>query len=296
MKTIYVVGSINTDIVIQTPYIPAKGETLTGSGFFISQGGKGANQAVAAARLGGKVVMCGCVGNDVFGKSAIEMLQSDNIDITNVRIVSDIPTGTAVILLTDGDNRIILEKGANALICAQDVDKALTNATQGDILLIQAEIPIDIINYAIQLAKSKDMFVVLNPAPAIKELLPLVSNCDIVIPNETELKILGGKDNLLKAISGTLIVTTGSKGFEYYCNSDEKEFNCIKVKAVDTTAAGDTFCGGMVVRLACGDDVISSAKFGSAAASLACTRRGAQSSIPVYSEVINFIEETKSND
>ena len=112
MKTVYIVGSINTDLVIQAPYMPQKGETLTGSGFFTARGGKGANQAVAAARLGGKVVMCGCVGDDGFGKEAVQSLAADGVDVSFVRTVENTPTGTAVIVVTDGDNRIILDKGA----------------------------------------------------------------------------------------------------------------------------------------------------------------------------------------
>ena len=134
MKKVIVAGSVNTDLVINTPYMPKAGETLTGSGFFTAHGGKGANQAVACARLGGKVLMCGCVGNDEFGKSAIASLTSDGIDVSHIKIVDGAPTGTAVIIVENGDNRIILDKGANACLTKEDIDCALENAEAGDII------------------------------------------------------------------------------------------------------------------------------------------------------------------
>ena len=179
MKKIFVVGSINTDLVISAPYIPKAGETLTGSGFFTAHGGKGANQAVAAARLGGNVFMCGCVGNDEFGASAVSELKKDGIDVTNVRIVDGVPTGTAVIIIESGDNRIILDKGANACLSREDIDKALSSAKSGDIYLTQLENPIDIIGYGLKKAKEKGLFVVLNPAPANTDIMPFIKYCDI---------------------------------------------------------------------------------------------------------------------
>ena len=172
MKNIYVVGSINTDLVINTPYMPKAGETLTGSGFFTAHGGKGANQAVAAARLGGKVKMCGCVGGDDFGLSAINALKVEGIDVENVRKIDGVPTGTAVIIVENGDNRIILDKGANGQLTESDIDKALATAVAGDIYVTQLENPIEIIGYGLKKAKEKGMFVVLNPAPANTEIEP----------------------------------------------------------------------------------------------------------------------------
>ena len=158
MKNIYVVGSINTDLVINTPYMPKAGETLTGSGFFTAHGGKGANQAVAAARLGGKVKMCGCVGGDDFGLSAINALKVEGIDVKNVRKIDGVPTGTAVIIVENGDNRIILDKGANGQLTESDIDKALATATAGDIYVTQLENPIEIIGYGLKKAKEKHPF------------------------------------------------------------------------------------------------------------------------------------------
>ena len=287
MKNIFITGSINTDLVITTPYIPKKGETLTGSNFFSAHGGKGANQAVACSKLGGKVFMCGCVGNDTFGQNAIKSLKNAGVDITNVKIVKEQPTGTAIIIVENGDNRIILDKGANNCLSKTDIDNFLSNAKSGDYYLTQLENPIDIIGYGIKKAKEKGLIVVLNPAPANADILPYLQYCDYVIPNETETEILGGKENLKKYIKN-IIITLGSKGYEITNENIDKIYPCIKVKAVDTTSAGDTFCGGLLASLSQNISLEESAIFASKAASIACTKKGAQPSIPTKEEVINF--------
>ena len=287
MKKIYVVGSINTDLVISAPYIPKAGETLAGSGFFTAHGGKGANQAVAASRLGGNVFMCGCVGEDDFGCSAVSSLKQDGVDVSCVRKIKDVPTGTAVIIIENGDNRIILDKGANARLSKEDIDKVLSSASEGDIFLTQLENPIDIIGYGLKKAKEKGLFVVLNPAPANAAIIPYIKYCDLITPNETETEILGGEEALLKTAE-TLLITLGSKGFRIVTKDGAKTYPCIKVKAVDTTAAGDTLCGGLVAKLADGDSVEDAALFGSKAASIACTKKGAQPSVPTLSEVMDY--------
>lgn len=286
---IYVLGSINTDFVITAPRMPQAGETLTGGGFFTAHGGKGANQAVAAARLGGKVAMCACVGDDSFGQAAVEALQKDGIDTTRVRVQQGVSTGTAVIVVTNGDNRIILDKGANEYLTEKDVDDALENATEKDVLLLQLEIPLKIVRYALKKGKEKGMFVLLNPAPACKDAQELLPYCDLLIPNETETEILGGKQRILEQTQGNLIVTLGGKGFELTQNNVSETYPCLKVHAVDTTAAGDTFCGGLAVRISEGAPLAEAAKFGSNAASLACTKKGAQPSIPTRKELEEFL-------
>ena len=287
MKNIYIVGSINTDLVITTPYMPKAGETLTGSGFFVARGGKGANQAVAAARLGGKVVMCGLVGNDDFGKSAVGAFTEVGIDVSHIRAVSGVPSGTAVIIIEKGDNRIILDKGANAELSEKDIDEALKDAKAGDIYLTQLENPIEIIGYGLKRAREKGMYVILNPAPANKDIVPYLKYCDLVTPNETETEIMGGKEFLLSQVP-TLLVTLGGNGFEITDKNGSKHYDCIKIKPVDTTAAGDTLCGGLAAMLSKGKTLEESAIFGSKAASIACTRKGAQPSIPTLSEVENY--------
>lgn len=287
MKNIYIVGSINTDLVITTPYMPKAGETLTGSGFFVARGGKGANQAVAAARLGGKVVMCGLVGDDDFGKSAVKAFTEVGIDVSHIRAVSGVPSGTAVIIIENGDNRIILDKGANAELSEKDIDEALKNAKAGDIYLTQLENPIEIIGYGLKKAREKGMYVILNPAPANKGIVPYLKYCDLVTPNETETEIMGGKEFLLSQVP-TLLVTLGGNGFEITDKNGSKHYDCIKIKPVDTTAAGDTLCGGLAAMLSKGKTLEESAIFGSKAASIACTRKGAQPSIPTLTEVENY--------
>ena len=287
MKNIYIVGSINTDLVITTPYMPKAGETLTGSGFFVARGGKGANQAVAAARLGGKVVMCGLVGDDDFGKSAVRAFTEVGIDVSHIRAVSGVPSGTAVIIIEKGDNRIILDKGANAELSEKDIDEALKDAKAGDIYLTQLENPIEIIGYGLKKAREKGMYVILNPAPANKDIVPYLKYCDLVTPNETETEIMGGKEFLLSQ-APTLLVTLGGNGFEITDKSGSKHYDCIKIKPVDTTAAGDTLCGGLAAMLSKGKTLEESAIFGSKAASIACTRKGAQPSIPTLAEVENY--------
>ena len=287
MKNIYIAGSINTDLVITTPYMPKAGETLTGSGFFVARGGKGANQAVAAARLGGKVVMCGCVGDDDFGKSAVKGFTEVGIDVSHVRVVSGSPSGIAVIIIENGDNRIILDKGANAELSEKNIDEALSDAEEGDIYLTQLETPVKVIGYGLKKAKEKGMYVILNPAPANKDVVPYLKYCDLITPNETETEIMGGREFLLSQVP-TLLVTLGGKGFEIIDKNGTKRYDCLKIKPVDTTAAGDTLCGGLAAMLSKGKTLEESAIFGSKAASIACTRKGAQPSIPTLTEVENY--------
>ena len=288
VKKVFVIGSINTDFNIRAPHMPDKGETLVGSGFFTAHGGKGANQAVAAARLGGNVVMCGCVGDDTFGREAVAALSADGIDVSNVRIAAGVPTGNAVIILSEGDNRIIIDKGANAEINEADIDRTLENAQKGDVLLVQLEAPVHAVGYAMKKGGEKGMTVILNPAPANKEITEYLSLCDIVIPNETETELLGGEEAIVSAIRGTLIITLGGDGYAIIKNGEKKKYPCIKIDPVDTTAAGDTFCGGLAAKLAMGEKLEDAAAFSSLAASIACTRVGAQPSVPTEEEVNDY--------
>ena len=287
MKKIFIVGSINTDFVISTPYMPASGETLTGSDFFTAHGGKGANQAVAAAKLGGKVLMCGCVGNDLFGIDAIKSLTESGVDTTHIKVIDGVPSGTAVIIVENGDNRIILDKGANSCLSKKDIDDFLEEANVGDVYLTQLENPIDVIGYGLKKAKEKGLKVILNPAPANKEIIPYLDFCDVIIPNETETELLGGKDYLLSKCE-TVLITLGGQGFEINNQNQSNKYPCMKIVPVDTTAAGDTLCGGLVAELSKGSTLEKAAIFGSKAATIACTRKGAQPSIPSLEEVLNY--------
>ena len=287
MRKIYILGSINTDLVINTPYIPNKGETLMGSDFFTAHGGKGANQAVAAARSEAIVNMCGCVGDDIFGQSALESLKKEGINCEHIRAIKNTPTGTAVIIVCGGDNRIILDSGANAKIDEKQIDDFLESANADDIFLTQLENPIDLIGYGLKKAKEKEMMVVLNPAPANKEVIKYLKYVDVLTPNEGECELLGGEENLIKTVN-TLIITLGSKGFKIVNNKQSEIYPCIKIKPVDTTAAGDTFCGAMLASYARTGDLVKSALYGSLAASIACTKKGAQPSVPTRKEIESY--------
>ncbi len=293
MKNIFIVGSLNMDLVISCPYIPAAGETLSGSDFMTNCGGKGANQSVASGKLGGKVYHCGTVGDDKFGEELKENLLKSGVNIDLIRTVENTPSGIAMIIVSDGNNRIILDKGANACLTEDDIDKALLRASVGDIYLTQLENPIDVIGYGLRRAKELGLYTILNPAPAHKGILPYLDAVDLITPNETELELLGGKSALFDCGIETILTTLGSKGFEISTNDSALTFPCPKVKAVDTTAAGDTLCGGLAVGLSQGKSIEESAKFGSTAASIACTRRGAQQSIPTSDEVSDFINQAK---
>ncbi len=285
---IYISGSLNMDLCIETPYVPQAGETITGKGFITNGGGKGANQATAAAKLGGKIAMCGAVGNDAFGETLLANLSSAGADISHVRKIDGISTGIAVIIISDSNNRIILDKGANAFLTENDIDEFLKNAGKGDIFLTQLENPIKVAGYGLKRAKELGLYTILNPAPANKEIEEYLSFVDLVTPNETELELFGGKDKLFNAGVKKIVTTLGSKGYEIADKNGAKVYPCIKVKAIDTTAAGDTLCGGLAAGLAEGMSLEEACAFGSKAASIACTRKGAQQSIPTKAEVMNF--------
>ncbi len=291
MKKIFIVGSLNYDLVINAPYMPVGGETIKGSDFMTNAGGKGANQAYASAKLGGEVYMCGAVGQDSFGEALLSSLQSVGVNTDFVKKVPNTSTGVAVIVVTEGENRIIIDSGANALVTKDDIDKFLEKAEKGDIFLTQLENPCDVVGYALTSAKEKGLLVLLNPAPASVEIKKYLPYVDIITPNETELEILGGKDALLDLGIKTVITTLGEKGYEIATKDGAKIYPCIKVKAVDTTAAGDTASGGLAVELSKGKTIEESMAFGSRAASIACTRRGAQMSVPSLDEVEKYKAE-----
>lgn len=292
MKNIYILGSLNTDLVISSPHMPLKGETVTGTDFMTNFGGKGANQAAACAKLGGRVVMGGCVGSDDFGAAMKKNLKDLGVDVTYIKTQKDCASGTAVIILSEGDNRIILSKGANEMVDNELIDGLLSNATEGDVFLVQLENPIEKVGYALEQAKKKSMFTVLNPAPMNKEIIPYLKYVDLITPNETELAEISGGEGILKGAASInvprVVVTLGSKG--YYYRGGEKSFqgSSVKVKAIDTTAAGDTFTGALCVKFAEGATPEDALTFASKAAGIAVTRKGAICSIPVRSEVDNF--------
>ena len=268
--------------------MPLGGETIRGNGFMTNCGGKGANQAYACGKLGGDAYMCGCVGNDDFGTRLINSLNSAGVNTDFINKIDNTSTGVAVIVVTEGENRIIIDSGANGHLRKEHIDKMLEIAKEGDIYLTQLENPIEVIGYGLKMAKEKGLFTVLNPAPASLEIKKYFNYVDIITPNETELEILGGKEALFDSGIKTVITTLGANGYEIADKNGATVYPCIKVKAVDTTAAGDTASGGLCVGLSQDKSLEESMAYGSLAASIACTRRGAQQSVPTKDEVFAF--------
>lgn len=285
-KKILVIGSINKDLVITTPRFPKEGETILGNNFYTANGGKGANQACAIGKLGGNVAMLGAVGNDNFGKDLSNALSSNNVNINNLLIKNDVSTGIAVITVTnDGANNIIVAQGANALIVKDDIKENLISLF--DIIVMQLEIPLEIAKYAAYIAKKLGKTVVLNPSPAVKLDREFLSCVDILIPNETEIDIIGGIDYVLECGVKNIILTLGADGCELITKQNRKHFDAYKVNVVDTTAAGDSFLGG-VVRMIADDKTIEEAiEFATKVSNITVTRKGAIDSIPTYNEVID---------
>lgn len=299
-KKIVVVGSSNTDMVVHCPHLPKPGETVLGNDFAMNFGGKGANQAVAAAKLGGDVSFIAKLGEDVFGKHTLEMFKTIGIDTRNVTMSKEHPSGVALINIDAcAENSISVAPGANMALSEADIDNARDVISQASVLLMQLETPIPTILYAAKMAKSYGVTVILNPAPAPASALPdeLLRNVDIIIPNKTEAEIISGvsitdEASEMEAIReidrkgvGVTIVTLGSKG-ALVCEKGECcEVPSIKVKAVDTTAAGDTFCGAFCVALTEGKTLKEAVKFGNRAAAISVTRHGAQKSTPTRSEL-----------
>lgn len=285
-KSILVIGSINKDLVVNTLRFPKEGETILGNNFYTTNGGKGANQACAIGKLGGDVSMLGAVGNDNFAKDLSDALSSNNVNINNLLIKDNVSTGIAVITVTnDGANHIIVAQGANALITKDDIKEKLIASF--DIIVMQLEIPLEIAKYAASIAKKLGKTVVLNPSPAVKLDRDFLSCVDILIPNETEIDIIGGVDYVLECGVKNIILTLGADGCELITKQNRKHFDAYKVNVVDTTAAGDSFLGG-VVRMIADDKTIEEAiEFATKVSNITVTRKGAIDSIPTYNEVID---------
>lgn len=299
-KKIVVIGSSNTDMVIKSDRLPKPGETILGGNFLMNHGGKGANQAVAAARLGGDVTFICKIGNDIFGNETMEMFRKEKIDTTYVGITSKEPSGVALINVDKkGENCIVVATGANSTLSVEDIQNAAPAIKQASIVIMQLETPIESVSYAAQMAKKEGSTVILNPAPAPNTQLPddLLANVDILIPNVTEAEIISGMHitdeesvkEVIRSISAkgikTIIVTMGAKGALAYENNEFIHVPAFKVEAVDTTAAGDTFCGGLCVALSEGKSLKEAILFASKASSISVTRMGAQVSIPLKEEV-----------
>jgi ribokinase len=296
---ILVVGSSNTDMVLKAERLPVPGETILGGDFLMAAGGKGANQAVAAARLGGDVVFVGKVGDDIFGKLAVESFRREGIDTSYVRVDSENPSGVALITVdARGENCIVVASGANGNLLPADLPaEKIKNAA---LVLMQLEIPLQTVEYVVDLAWQYGVPVILNPAPAYALSDVLLSKVSVLIPNQKEAEMLTGvpvvdlisADQAAMALAErgvrTVIVTLGADGAMWLDDSGSDWVAAPAVKAVDTTAAGDVFCGALAVVLAEGRLVKEAVGFACAAAALSVTRMGAQPSAPTRGEVDGF--------
>lgn len=308
MESIVVVGSINMDVVIRVPRIPVVGETVIAYDLKNYGGGKGANQAVSIARLGGKVFMIGRVGNDEYGRKLYEDLKNDGVNVEGVEFDCEISTGTAYINVNErGENNIVVYQGANKMLNIEQIVKYEDIFNEAKICVIQLEIPIETVAFVVDLCYRKDIKVILNPAPACELPDTLLEKVYILTPNETELAILSksgiktiedikrASKYLLDKGVQNVITTIGEKGSYFISKDTEELFNAIKVDAIDTTAAGDSFTGALALALSESKSIKSAIEFATYVAALTVTKEGAQASLPYRDEVEKFIKERGHN-
>ena len=279
-----VIGSANLDLVATTERLPAPGETVLGDTFAEHAGGKGLNQAVAAARAGATTAFCAAVGDDDAARQLLATMAADSIDSSAVRVIVTVPTGRALIgVSASAENSIIVVAGANAELAAADVVASASNAR---VVLAQLEVPVATIAAALAAARTAGATTVLNPAPAQPLSAELISLCDVIIPNEHEVEILGGVDSLFALGAKAIVVTLGSRGAEL-CTPDGARtlVPAFAVTPVDTTAAGDAFCGSFAAAISNGTSLIDALRFAAAGAGLTTTRAGAVPSIPHRAEI-----------
>lgn len=306
MKKILVIGSFMTDLVVKSERFAEEGETIIGESFGQFTGGKGANQAVAAARLGGNVEMIGELGKDSFGKDQIQSLDDNNIKHDHVLFTSEASSGIGNPQLdASGHNRIVVVPGANFKFMPSDLDKLEDVIRTTDIIILQLEIPLETVYEAIKLGNKYDKEIILNPAPAAKldpKIAPMVT---YMTPNEHEAQLITGiktdtdagikkaANELLRQGYKNVLMTLGDKG-SYFKNA-EAEFTipAFKVSALDTTAAGDSYIGAFAYGLSNGDSVEDSLHYAAATAAIAVTKMGAQPSLPTKKEVDDFLEKNK---
>ncbi|MGP1436873.1 MAG: ribokinase [Phocaeicola sp.] len=298
---ILVVGSSNTDLVIQTDHLPVPGETILGGNFFMSHGGKGANQAVAVAKLGGDTAFVGKIGTDLFGKQSCELFNKYGIDTTYLYKDEQTPSGVALITVDkNAENCIAVASGANMKLTPADLKHSMSAIDEAEVILVQLEIPMDTVEYVVKAGKEKHKKVVLNPAPAQKLSEELLNGLYLITPNETEAELLTGR-KVTDVVSAekaaqiflekgveNVIITLGSKGSCLYNKKESLFIPAFKVKAVDTTAAGDVYNGALCVRIAEKAEWKDAIVFANKAAAISVTRAGAQASVPTRKEVEEF--------
>jgi len=298
MSKIIVIGSSNTDMVIKSKKLPGPGETVLGGTFLMNPGGKGANQAVAAARLKGNVTFVTKTGNDMFGAEAKQLFDKEHIDTKYIIKDANNPSGVALINVDEnGENSIVVASGSNGTLSAYDINDEVFMTKTSDLFLMQLEIPVSTVEFVAQKASSKGNRVILNPAPARQLSNDLLSCLYIIIPNETEAEILTGikvtnAETAEKAARilysrgvKNVVITMGGTGSFLFTPGILKMISVVPVKAIDTTAAGDVFCGAMAVAVSEGKDIEEAVVFANKAAGISVTRMGAQASAPYRSEI-----------
>lgn len=305
-SAIVVVGSSNTDMIIKVPWIPRPGETVLGGQFSMAAGGKGANQAVAAARAGGKVLLIARVGEDLFGEEAIQSFERDTIDVRCITKDDQAPSGIALIFVGEGgENSIAVAPGANTNLMPAHVDRFSRQISDAGTLLMQLETPLETVIRATEIAAASGRRIILNPAPARQVPADLLRQISILTPNETEAEVLTGvaiTDNssagtaasiLLEHGVGVVIITLGARGALVASREKREWIPGFHVKALDTTAAGDVFNGALTVALGENESLPDAVRFAHAAAAISVTRLGAQPSIPHRKEIDEFLVRHK---
>lgn len=285
--SIVVVGSINTDLITMSNNFPKIGETITGIDFVTLPGGKGANQAVCAAKLGADVKFIGCVGNDGNGKVSIENLKKNKIDTSGIEVIEDVPSGIAQITVAEHDNTIIIVPGANGKVTKEVVDIHLSMIENAKIVLLQLEIPIETIEYIVDLCSERDIKVILNPAPAAEISIDLIKKVDYFTPNETELEFIfkSSRDEVLSKYPNKVLVTSGSDGVFYHNGEEIINIPALKVNVKDTTGAGDTVNGALAYALVNGYELKEAITFANKAASKTVQKVGAQTAMPCLNDI-----------
>lgn len=300
MKKTLVVGSLNMDLITRVIATPQVGETVFGQDFEYVPGGKGANQAVAMGKLGANVTMVGVVGDDDYGKQLLASLKENNVHIDHITLSKNAQTGTAIIILNEnGNNSIIVIPGANFQLTEDLITENLLSGY--DYLVAQLEIPIATLEKVFKIAKAKNIFTVLNPAPAQSLSAELISNIDLLIPNDTEFELLTGNttkseqsiqsgvSKLKKMGVKNILLTLGHKGSRYFgADGQDFSFGIYNIKVVDTTAAGDSFIGGLVTALSMEKNIHDAIDFATKVATITVSRHGAQASLPTLEMVENF--------
>ncbi|MCR4830925.1 MAG: ribokinase [Pseudobutyrivibrio sp.] len=295
---IAVVGSINMDQTVIAERIPLKGETLMGSELQYIPGGKGANQAVAMARLGADVAMFGCVGNDDNGRKLTAKLKEEGINTDGIKVIDGVPTGLAIITLGDNDNTIVVVSGANGCVDKAYVDEIKEELFKYDMVVLQHEIPLNTVHYIIELCYDRGIKTVLNPAPAASVPKEIVDKVTYLTPNEHEAVLIFGNDKsteeLLRTYPEKLVITQGSKGVSTSLKSGEiLTVPSRKSKVVDTTGAGDTLNGAFAVRISVNNSIKDALTFANTAAGLSVEKMGAQGGMPTLKEVEAELEGNK---